>query len=153
MLLQAAQGVDLGPIVAIIGAVIGSSALTAALTLRATNRKLQAEGEKLYQDALAAAAETAAKNIATIDRIREVLEKRLEATEKELASTRRALEVTEERLRSMRLETEIVARERDAAVTEAAHERELLMVRVKELEAQVADLRAQVAPGRRRRDT
>lgn len=147
-LLTAATGVDPTPVVvAIVAGITGAGGAT-IFTLRTTNRKLKAEGEKLYQEALAVADQRASTAVTTMDRIRQTLEARLTATERDLEHARRQLEIYEERLRGMQLAADIAHRDRAAAVLAGQREREKLQDRVRELETQVSDLSQRV---RRRR--
>lgn len=149
----AEAGVDLTPVLIAVVAGLTGAGGAAFFTLRNTNRKLEAEGEKLYQEALAVADQRATTAVATMDRIRQTLEERLTATERDLQSARRQLEIYEERLRGLQLAADLAHRDRESAVLAGQRERERLQDRVTELEQQVIDLNLRVSPpGRRRRD-
>lgn len=146
-----ADPININTLVYVLVAVVGSSALTALLTRAATNRKLEAEGENLQQQAIKAVEERGAQYVATMDKIRKVLEERLAATERDLAEAKRGLEVMEERWRSAQLDVSLAVKERQRVLAEAEGEREKLRQRIEELEFQVEDLRRQL-PGKRHKD-
>ena len=144
LLASETSGVDATPIIVAIIAALGGAGGVGWITRRSTNRKLEAEGENLYQQALSAAERRGQEAVATVDNIRRILEERLDAAERELAKLRAELVLRDEQIR--RLEAE-----RDAAVSDARREREAMRARIDQLEETVEDLRRQTS-GRRRRD-
>jgi hypothetical protein len=145
LLAVAKAGIDLTPIIVAIiglGGIIGGAGFWVKTS---TNRKLQAEGSKITQDAISAVEQRGAVYVTTMDRIRRVLEERLAATERDLVAAKRALEVTEERFRVLRVQADRLEREKDDAVRDAMRERDLLRARIVELERQVDELQHRIA--------
>lgn len=147
-----APGVDLTSVVIAIIAGIGGAGGAAILTRAATNRRLDAEGDKLKQEALLAAEERGQQAVATVDKVRRILEERLSQTERDLEQTRRDLERAEAKIRELQAQIEGGAAERVAILERAAREREALQRRLEELERQTFDLRARAEPSRRHTD-
>jgi hypothetical protein len=141
----AKAGIDVTPIIVAIIGLVGIVAGGGLWVKTSTNRKLQAEGSKITQDAISAVEERGAVYVTTMDRIRRVLEERLEATERDLVEAKRALEVTEERFRVLRVQADRLEREKDDAVRDAMRERDLLRARIVELERQVDELQHRIA--------
>jgi hypothetical protein len=138
-------GIDVTPIVVAIVGLLGVVAGGGIWVKTSTNRKLQAEGSKITQDAINAVEERGAMYVTTMDRIRKVLEERLEATERDLDEAKRALEATEERFRVLRVQADRLQMEKDDAVRLAERERDVLRARIVELERQVHDLQHRIA--------
>jgi tRNA A37 threonylcarbamoyladenosine dehydratase len=144
-------GVDPTPIIVAVVAAAGGAGGAAMLTVRNTNRKIEAESEKIYQDALAVAEERAAKSIDTMAKIAKTLEERLTATETALDVAKANLIAADARIDELRTRAELATRDRDVAVAAAQRERDVMQKRISELEERVADLLAAL-PGRRRGD-
>jgi hypothetical protein len=141
----AKAGIDVTPIVVAIVGLLGVVAGGGIWVKTSTNRKLQAEGSKITQDAISAVEERGAMYVTTMDRIRKVLEERLEATEMDLVEAKRALEVTEERFRVLRVQADGCSRRRMMRSVWLSGSVMLLRARIAELERQVHDLQHRIA--------
>lgn len=140
----AAGSIDVTPIIVAVVVSIASAAGGAMLTRRSTNKQLSAQGDLLYQQALKVAEERGDAAVATVDRVRRILEERLTEAEDQLRSAREQLRMMEDKLR-------LSESERKGLGTQFELERDALKHRVAELEREVRDLRDQ-KPGRRHSD-
>lgn len=150
--LLASGAVDPTPIIVAVLAALGGSGMTAFFTLRATNRKLEAQSERIYQEALSLADERAARNVETMQKITATLAARLDATERALDVAKARLETADAKIAELRSNADLVAAERDRAVLAAQFERDKLQRRIVQLEERVTDL-LEALPARRRRDS
>lgn len=144
-------GISLTPILIAVIAALGGAGGTAWFTIRRTNKKLEAESELIYQQALQLADDRAAKNVETMERITKTLSDRLTATEQALEQARQKLNDAELKIRDLAAKADMIEAEKDKAVQKAEMERDALRRRVLELEERYADLIAAL-PGKRRRD-
>jgi chromosome segregation ATPase len=147
-----APHVDVTSIIVAIVAAIGGAGGTALLTRKATNKRLEAEGAKFWQEALEMAEDRHGKAIVRIENIRKIIEERLDATERELTKTRGQLETAESKIRELQAQVEAGHQERQAILERAQRERDALKRRVEELERVTVDLEARAEPSRRRND-
>jgi chromosome segregation ATPase len=147
-----AQAINLTPVLVALVTAAGIALGGTVLTRRSTNRKLESEGDRLYQDALMVAEKRGQEAVATVDRIRHILEQRLDKTEAELDEYRQKLAAAEARIRELELQVEISTLEREAVLAQARMERDALRKHVDQLEAQLSDIEQRAFPGRRRRD-
>lgn len=144
-------GVNLAPIIMAVVAALGGSGVTAWLTVRRTNKKLDAEVEKIHQEALSLADERGQKNVETMERITHTLEARLTATELALEAARAKLDAAEAKIAALRQEHSAAIAEREERLIAAQRERDDLKTRIAGLEERLADLMAAL-PGKRRSD-
>jgi chromosome segregation ATPase len=151
VVLATSHGVSVTPIIVGVLAALGGSGATAWLTISRTNKKLEAESELIYQQALSLADERAAKNVETMEKIAHTLSERLTHTEQALDVARGKLAEAESKIRELSARADLLASEKDQAVVRASAERDSLQRRILELEERYADLIAAL-PGKRRRD-
>ena len=146
-----AEGISLTPIIVGVLTALAGSGATAWFTLARTNRKLEAEGEKIYQDALKVAEERAETSYRVMSGIATTLEARLQATDQALVAANAKVEAAEAKIRELHTRAELAERDRDRAIQNAELERDALKARIADLEERYTDLIARL-PGRRRRD-